>query len=452
MSHGYDPRAVRRVALYGPFGWGNLGDAAIQDAMIHNARRRRPDLEFLGVSLNPENTETIHGIPAIPIERNWRPRRPAAASSASGAPGSGRRRASASFRTALLSSSAVLRTKELLRPSADLVREVRFLVRSLPALRGVQLFLFSGGGQLADFWGGPWYHPYSMLKFAACARVAGATVRVVSVGAGPIRHRLSGWFLHLTLRLAHGRSYRDVESRELLSPWGFPRRDPVVPDLAFSHPRGEVVPPAPSERGREVVVGLSPLAYCHPAPGPWPRQDAGRYAAYFQVIESTCASLLREGSPVVLFNSQIRNDRYAFDDLLASLARQDLVPDGTRFHAEVTEGLDHLFEQITRADVVITSRLHGVILAYLLHRPVISLSYDPKIDAVMRHFGQSEFCLDIETTRAPLLQARLRAMIERLPEIRARVRSVVQANRARLEAQYDELFGPVPASGGMEGR
>jgi hypothetical protein len=55
------------VALVSPCGYGNLGDAAIQDAVIANIRIRHPDAKILGVTLNPSDTENRHGIKTFPI-------------------------------------------------------------------------------------------------------------------------------------------------------------------------------------------------------------------------------------------------------------------------------------------------------------------------------------------------------------------------------------------------
>jgi hypothetical protein len=56
-----------RIALLTPYNGGNLGDAAIQDAMIANLRLRLPGAQFSGISLNCESFEERHHAGSFPI-------------------------------------------------------------------------------------------------------------------------------------------------------------------------------------------------------------------------------------------------------------------------------------------------------------------------------------------------------------------------------------------------
>ena len=56
-----------RVALLTSYNGGNLGDAAIQDAMISNLRLRIPRVQFFGITLNCDNFVKQHGAGAFPL-------------------------------------------------------------------------------------------------------------------------------------------------------------------------------------------------------------------------------------------------------------------------------------------------------------------------------------------------------------------------------------------------
>jgi polysaccharide pyruvyl transferase WcaK-like protein len=408
-----------RVALYGPYGWGNLGDASIQEAALEGIRRRTKNAEFLGVSLNPENTEEIHKIASVPIR------------STSAAPPS-----------AHLFPRRFGRIRTLLR---DLVREFGFLADTRSALRRVDRFIVSGGGQISDDWGGPWDHPYSLLKWVFCARLAGARVDMVSVGAGPIRRRLSREFFRLALRLAHYRSFRDIESREYLDGFEFTRHDPVVPDLAFSLPVSDDLTPPRRRRSGGIVVGIAPMSYYHPMPGTWPGHDKVRYDRYRNELVRFIDGLIKDGYSVELLYSQVRSDRHACEDIRREIGTN------ARLRAVPTESLQQFIEQILRTDLLIASRLHGVILAYRLLRPVIALSYQTKIDAVMRQFGQSEYCVDIDQATAGVLRQRLDSLVANLDGVEQRIESIAANHRASLDEQFDQLFGPQVVDGIFSG-
>lgn len=417
-----------RIGLYGPFGWGNLGDAAIQEAMLHNVRRRHPDAEFTGISLNPSNTSKIHGIRAIPILRSWQ-----APAGSGSAPAGGEESAPTARDRSWRDSRLVGLIRGLAHPVLEGLREIRFHARNRGHLRELDLLVISGGGQVSDDWGGPFDHPWSMFMWSLVARCVGTPVAMVSVGAGPIDARLSRLFFFAALRLASWRSVRDPESLEYLRQAGCSVPVEVYPDLAFSHP----LPTPRAERGPGPVTGMSPMSWMHPTPGVWPEQDEQRYTRHLATLADFTAGLLEAGQPVVLFTNQIRNDRFAFADLVERLADSGTLAD------EETRDLPHLLDQIASTDLVVTSRLHGVILSYLQGRPVIALSYESKIDAVMRQFGQMEARMPIDSVTVEGLAARHAALVADLPATSAAIRARAEAHRARLDEQYDRLFGPV---------
>ena len=57
-----------KIALLTPYTGGNLGDAAIQDAVIGNVRKRYPDAELCLVTLSPQATARLHKVPSYPID------------------------------------------------------------------------------------------------------------------------------------------------------------------------------------------------------------------------------------------------------------------------------------------------------------------------------------------------------------------------------------------------
>src|SRR5713101_5955830 len=57
---------ITRIGLLDHMGYGNLGDAAIQEAVIANIKKRLPDARLVGFSFIPDDTIKRHGIPCYP--------------------------------------------------------------------------------------------------------------------------------------------------------------------------------------------------------------------------------------------------------------------------------------------------------------------------------------------------------------------------------------------------
>ena len=78
---------------------------------------------------------------------------------------------------------------------------------------------------------------------------------------------------------------------------------------------------------------------------------------------------------------------------MAGRAVRDPVALG-RLHAVRTTELGETFQEIEASDVVVASRLHGVIFALLLARPVLALSYDWKVRKQMEDAALGDFVLE----------------------------------------------------------
>jgi polysaccharide pyruvyl transferase WcaK-like protein len=421
-------RPDARIAFLSPCGYGNLGDAAIVDSLVHGIRTRLPDASVVGFTLNPEDTRVRHGVEAHTLLGFSRPvygmREPGAAGETAGAvaPPAGR--------------TATSRTRRAVRaiaagPLAPL-REARHLGRSGRRLAGADLLVVAGGGQLDDTFGGAFGHPYALWRWGRLARARGIPFAFASVGTGSLSSGTARFFARHALALAAYRSFRDDRSRELVGAPEIAGRDPTVPDLAYARP----VRTAPPPGGPRLVVGMSPMAYCHPEH--WPRRDTERYHRHVESFGRLAASLVREGHQVIFFTTDtepaaVRDTVQAMGDLPAE-AR-------ARCRAVATPTTDALFELLSGLDVVVAARLHGVLLAHVAHRPVLAVSHERKVRTLMEDTGQPRYCLPIEGFDPVEGLARLTELAERRTELAEEIATYVRASRRRVDAQYDLLFG-----------
>jgi len=418
-------RPIERIGLYGPWGYGNLGCAATVDATIQNIRARRPNAELVIFSLFPADTEQRHGV------RSYR----------LGTGGWEDEVQCQELRSMRLAGWLQSRRSPVLRRAGRLIRRIRMDAEMIPLtyrrLKQLDLLIIAGGGQLLDFWGSPLSHPWWMLKYAVIARLAGTKLIFLSVGAGPVDARLSRLFYRFALWLSSYRSYRDEDSKQFVqAKIKFRRNDPVYPDLAYSlHTREG--PPA-NGNGRR-IVGLGLMTYSDPRH--WPDKDASVYRGYLERHTAFVRWLVDRGYRVSLLVGESRADRDTVDDLVANLERYfDLRSDDAPVRSDSILTVDELLAQIDQADLVVASRLHNVLLATLRYKPVIALSYQAKVDALMEEAGLARYCLPIHNFDLDLLKVRFQELERNSAVIKRQFADLVAARRVALEEQYERVF------------
>ena len=95
-----------------------------------------------------------------------------------------------------------------------------------------------------------------------------------------------------------------------------------------------------------------------------------------------------------------------------------------------------LIAAISQTQFIITSRLHGAILAYLSNKPVLALSYHEKIEAMMSEMGQSDLCFNIEDFKVEEVKAKISWLESNSMAVQDQIRKQVVAHQIALQAQY----------------
>lgn len=440
-----------RIALLTPYNGGNLGDAAIQDAVIANLRLRLPGAEFWGISLNSDNFVERHGTGAFPLcaqqGRFYRMchGRIALPSGEERSPEAPLGEKRATMPNVL---RRVLKHVPVLWPC---LRRIRFLGRCIHGelshfaqgyrfLRTQDLLIVSGGGQLDEEWGGPWGHPYALFKWAFLARIAGVPYAIASVGACKITSIMSRFFLSAALRTARYRSYRDLNSREAAARLlQRASRDPVVPDMAFSLPSAELPTPAgirSISRGRQVVA-ISPIAYAKPRT--WVFEDSALYDRYLQEMASVTSQLLRREYFLVIVWSGLGDDDSVIHEIMERLDDDSKRRAARQMHVPVIRNWKDFVAQLQEADLLIASRLHSTILGFVMQTPAIAISFDPKVDWVMQDVGQTDYLLHISDFRAEDVIDALNRIELSTATVAAQIRSYQLGIHSAFARHYDTL-------------
>ncbi len=426
-------RSVPRVGigLLGPFGFGNLGDASIQQVMIQQIRKRYPSAAIYGLSLNPMDTQERHHIPAFPITRTPVPDRLYQ---------NPRNRKNLFRRFAgWLQYHPNPSVRKLERLLVRVPYEAILFVRAYQALKNINILIVSGGSQLDDSWGGPWKHPYALFKWTYLAAMRHVKVMVVSVGAEQIDTWLGKWFLKQALATAEFRSYRDVSSQKQIEKLGLdlPGETFVYPDPAYDLPAPKSFEPAPLP-GQNLTVGIAPIPYFDRRF--WPRSDQRIYDDYLSKMAGFIAWLVRKQYRVVFLTGDIYPDRCVIQDLRDCLNSMGLRPANGQIVENPINSVEDLLAQIALTDLVVASRYHGIVQSFLMNKPVISISYQEKIDALMAEAGQAGYCLPIDRYQEMELIDRFQKLELNQEKIKAQLARQVSRKQAALDDQFVQLF------------
>ena len=154
-----------RIGLLGMYGSANLGDTAIQTVVLDNLRSRRLNIEFVGISQDPEDVTKTFNIDSFP------------------ASGDGHAFVSRKSNTTYIHKRFI--------PQA--LRNINFVPKDLNRFINIErqmlkldMLIVSGGGQLDDFWGGPWAQPFQLFSWCFSAKLHGKPIAVFAVGVDEV--------------------------------------------------------------------------------------------------------------------------------------------------------------------------------------------------------------------------------------------------------------------------
>ena len=408
---------VRSAALFGYFGIGNMGDESVVEVLIRKIRALRPDVRLSAISLNPAGTEQAYGIPSIPMRRP--PRKQWQADQRE-------------WKNTYLKKLNLF----LYRLFSVIPAELSFLVRSYRALRKIDLIVVAGSGQFLDIEWGPWNHAFTYYKWSLLAKFSGTKIACMSAGVGPLTTKLGKYFVGAALNRTHYRSFRDENSKLLVESLGVKEPNYVYPDQAFSlsHPSSA----SDAERQNRRVVGIAPIAYHDPRS--WYEWSESVYAEYVQSLASFSLWLLEKGYRIIFFFTQLNEEERTIDDIAAAMKKTSPGFDASAVRTHTVRSYRDVMDAVRQMDVVVASRFHAILHAYLIHVPVLGISYHQKDDDLMAAFGQTDYCVGIAHFDFELLKKRFLLLESRWTEERARIGKHVCEQRARLEEQYERVF------------
>jgi len=398
-----------RIGLYGPYSSHNLGDTAIQIAVMSNLRARCATISFLGICSDPDDVVRTHGIPAIHMSGDMAEE--LAVDAISPSPQAAR--------------NLALRFRALIRPLRRVWNVFRCAGR-------IDALLISGGGQLDDFWGGPWGSPYELFLWSFLCRLRGRRVLVFATGVDNLTTRLGRWFAFTAVRFANYSVYRDRWSLEVLQRAGVSLDSRVCPDPAFSLDVGAVLACEPrNDHPIVVVCPISERAWRH-------REDAS-YDRYLNELVTACERLIEQGCFVRLSNSQVKMDIPLAETMAKRLADR-VGTSGTTWDVMTARTVGEYVDVARQADVVVASRLHGVMLPIVAGTPAIAVSYMRKVSQLMVELDMAEHDTELTEMSADTLVRMVVTLLGDASQAREKIAALNDKLRRELDVQYDALI------------
>lgn len=292
------------------------------------------------------------------------------------------------------------------------------LQEKISALRQADLLISGGGGLLQDayptrFLFGPL--PYYLL-IVFLAKLCGTKVMFFSQGIGPVNSKWGKILMKVFANMADFVTVRDQYSKDLLIKLGVTRPETVVTsDIVFAYqpqPDTACLDSLPLE-GNEPLIAVSVR--------PW----FNRVKQFEQMAQILDALIETRGVTPVFVPMEGHHDAEASKKVLAHMEHKD------KCHLLGTDFSPNQYVNFIGAcQLTIGMRLHALIFSTIMGVPHIGMSYDKKVESLLKRNGMWEFSAALEhidvndmiTNALGLLDNREKystLLLERAEELRA---------------------------------
>jgi colanic acid/amylovoran biosynthesis protein len=323
------------------------------------------------------------------------------------------------------------------------------------AAKASDLIISSGGGY---FWSNRTLLPGPMfLQNYFHARLAGVLRKPIVFFPQSFGPLYNPWVARMLRATLSGRNVVRIFSRErlsldflqhLLRDGSGADRITLCPDAAFClEPQMETVCPAPLSSLPRPIIAVTVRQWDFPdAAGRFERR--GRRDRYLNGLVTACQSLHERWNGSVLVFPQSRGPGSFENDTALSEAfcrkLRDRIPARRvlllpLLAAERPEAIINIMSCV---DLLLATRFHSAIFAFLAGTPAITVCYQPKGEGIMRELGLARFAVDISAIEHEHITALATEILERRDDYSNLVRQ--QVNRLRktaLERLSDALAG-----------
>lgn len=332
-----------KIGIVGNYGNNNQGDEAILEGILNQLTNRFPVTreELLVFTNSPEQTKEKFG---VQVRKLYYKKKTAP--------------------TTLLAT----------------VRKHRSVIREL------DLLIIGGGGILMDL------YTHSLVLFGMYGKIARYTKTpyvIFSAGAGPIETVKGKVILRSLVNQAELVTVRDKASVDVLKSIGVNRDISVIADPAFY-----VQPPESKktvEEEKTIQVGVTAVPYFHA--DYWPTEDKEKYENYVTGMVKNLESLL-QASPKIRINFFATKHP---QDTAVSKDIKNRIPSNNRCKVyDVRLDQSEILKKLKEQDIVIGTRLHSLILALVVQKPIIGVAYHHKVKDFMNDIGCQDYLISMD--------------------------------------------------------
>ena len=210
----------------------------------------------------------------------------------------------------------------------------------------------------------------------------------------------------------------------------------VFPDLVYSL---QVDAPARTRSGGPFlpIVGINPLPFSDEQH--WLGANAQQYEIYINKLASFAMWAIQRGYRILFFPTQLHLDPPVIADIKKVMQAKTNSDIEQSIVDEPIHSFDDLVSAIRLTDIVVATRFHGVVIPYLLNRPVLGIAYQKKTMDLMAQMGQSDYVVDIISFDVDSLKTRFISMESRSSAIKDEIQRKQPAFKQALQNQYDQV-------------
>jgi hypothetical protein len=144
---------------------------------------------------------------------------------------------------------------------------------------------------------------------------------------------------------------------------------------------------------------------------------------------------------VRVLHGDIMCDAQVRKDLRVLLEGKGVRFDDPRIIDEDIRSVEDLISQLASTEIVVSPRFHNLLLAILLNKPVVSISYDVKNDCLLDAVGLGSYTQPIEDLDVDRLIAQFTELRNRFGEIGSVVQRAVATHRQIWMLEYPVVLG-----------